>query len=224
MINTFETRIDLMAGLASAVSEDLREALSQKETVNIAVPGGTTPAPFFDLLCQEDLDWARVNVMLTDERFVPADHERSNTSLIKRHLLQEFAAVATMIPFYIPADQPEDVLDQISAGVEAALPLDICVLGMGADMHTASLFPDSAELSDALSSKHAVHPVRPASQPEARLTLTGSVLSSASQKYILIAGVEKLDALNQAKQISDALIAPIRIVLDDETSEVFYAP
>lgn len=224
MITNFETRTDLMAGLANAVAEDLREALSSKDRVTLAVPGGTTPAPFFDLLCQEDLDWARVSIVLTDERFVPADHERSNSSLLSRHLLQNNAAAATLIPFYLMADEPEQVLKQISDGIEAVLPLDVCILGMGADMHTASLFPDSQELNDALNSSHTVHPVRPESQPEARLTLTGRVLSQAARKYVLIAGAEKLDALNRALTETDILVAPVRIVLADAQTDVFYAP
>ncbi|GLQ34426.1 6-phosphogluconolactonase [Amylibacter marinus] len=224
MLNKFEDRAALMVGLAAQVAKDLRAALVQKERVSIAVPGGTTPAPFFDILCHEDLAWERVDVMLTDERFVPPTHARSNTALINARLITNAASSARVVPFYQAAERPEDVFTEISAGIDAALPLDICVLGMGADMHTASLFPDSAELADALASDAPVHVVRPASQPEARLTLTGRVLSAAVHKYVLIAGPEKLQALEQAQKVRDVMVAPIRVVLADPKTQVFFAP
>lgn len=214
----FDNLDELMAGLALAVAGNLKSALESKPLVTLAVPGGTTPAPFFEILSNAQLDWARVRVMLTDERYLPEDHERSNTGLVKRHLLQNNAAVASMVPFYVSGVAVDDFITNHMDPVAACLPLDVCVLGMGADMHTASLFPDSAELADALASQRPLHVVRPASQPEARLTLTGPALTNAGKTYVLIVGGDKKAALERAQVETSPLIAPIRTVFGENTS------
>lgn len=212
----------LMAALASAVADDLRHALATQEFASLSIPGGTTPAPFFDLLCKQDLDWSRVRVLLSDERYVPEDSPRSNTSLVKRHLMQDKAAAAHMVAFYDANLSEDDFVAQSGASMMEYLPIDVSVLGMGADMHTASLFPDSAELADALDSDMPLHVVRPASQPEARITLSGPVLAKAGKTYILIVGTDKRVAFEQAGGESSALVAPIRTVFGPRT-RVFWA-
>ena len=83
--------------------------------------------------------------------------------------------------------------------VAAALPIDVLVLGMGADMHTASLFPGAPELPAALAADApALVAIHPPGQPEARLTLTAPVLRGASVIHILITGPDKLAALETA--------------------------
>jgi 6-phosphogluconolactonase len=212
----------LMASLAQAVAEDLRAALDKNGTASISIPGGTTPAPFFDILCQQDLDWSGVKVLLSDERYVPEDSPRSNTSLVKRHLMQDKAAAAQLVAFYEASLSEDEFVAQSGASMNAFLPLDVSVLGMGADMHTASLFPDSAELADALSSDMPLHVVRPESQPEARITLSGPVLAKAGKTYVLIVGQNKRTAYDQACSENSALVAPIRTVFGENT-KVFWA-
>ncbi|MGY9053681.1 MAG: 6-phosphogluconolactonase, partial [Rhodobacterales bacterium] len=92
----------LMHGLSISVAKELRDSLKNKNFVSLSVPGGTTPAPFFDLLCKESLDWSRVRILLSDERYVPETNNRSNTTLVKRHLMQSNAAKAQLIRFYSP--------------------------------------------------------------------------------------------------------------------------
>ena len=224
ILREFQTRAELMTTLADAVAVCLDRAITANGTASLAVPGGTTPGPFFDALCGKDIEWSKVAITLGDERFVPEDSDRSNTRLIKERLLQNKASDARLIRLYQPANDPTEVLDDLEAGFDGALPLTVNVLGMGADMHTASLFPDSNELSEALTSKRILSVVRPASQPEARLTLTGQVLSGAQSIFVLITGEEKRAALMRAKGIADPMIAPISLVLGLEQTEVFFAP
>lgn len=222
MLVKHDSILKLMHGLSHSVATDLRDSLKNKNFVSLSVPGGTTPAPFFDLLCKESLDWSRIKILLSDERYVPESNDRSNTILVKRHLMQSNAANAQLISFYNPDQTEDEFVRQNVANMNTIMPIDVSVLGMGLDMHTASLFPDSAELADALSTSEPLYVVRPASQPEARITLSGRVLAQAAKTYILIIGQEKLAAYNLAMSESSAMLAPIRTVFGNQT-KVFWA-
>ena len=200
--------------LARMVAGDLDAALKAKGKATLAVPGGTTPGPCLIALSNEDIDWANITVMLTDERFVPETSERSNTRLIRETLLQNKAAVASFVPFYKEAYLPENVMDQLIGDVERALPLDVCVLGMGEDMHTASLFPGADRLDEALEvSAEALYPMRAPGAPETRMTLSAAALRDAAEIHLLINGEGKRVALNKAQQEGPWADAPVRAVL-----------
>ncbi len=220
----YPDRETLMENIAEDVAELLAETIEAKGTATLAVPGGTTPAPFLRLLSQEDIEWENVRVMLTDERFVPETSERSNTRLLRETLLQGKAAAATLVPLYLEGDRPEEVLADLEAGVRAALPLDVCVLGMGADMHTASLFPGADRLAEALDTDAVLLPMRAPDAPEPRITLTAPVLRAAAHIKVLITGPDKKTALEKALIEGPITEAPIRTILEAPTEvEVYYA-
>jgi len=222
----YPDRETLMENIAEDVAEQLEAAISARGSATLAVPGGTTPAPFLALLSKVDLDWSKVRVMLTDERFVPETSERSNTRLLRETLLQNNAAAAQLVPFYREADTPEDVLDDLADAIKAALPLDVCVLGMGADMHTASLFPEADRLDEGLDldGTAVLLPMRAPGAPEPRLTLTATVLRAARHIHILITGEDKKAAFEAALIEGPASEAPIRVVLDAPVQvDVHYA-
>ncbi|WP_136442262.1 6-phosphogluconolactonase [Pacificoceanicola onchidii] len=209
----YDDREILAVDLANQLAGDLVAALTHNERVALAVPGGTSPGPVFDDLCAAKLDWDRVDVLLTDERWVPEDHERSNTRLLRQRLLIERAAAAGYLPLYAPHPEPEGALDALAEPIAAEMPLAVVLLGMGADMHTASLFPGADRLAEALSPKAPVlMPMRAPGAPEPRITLTAPVLNGALAKHVLIFGAEKRDALEAAKG-KPALEAPINAVL-----------
>lgn len=211
----YPNRQALFQGLADVVADQLQTALSAKGHATFAVPGGTTPAPFFEILRKKPLDWASVSIMLTDERFVAETSDRSNTRLLRETLLQDAASKALFVPMYQRASQPEAVLDYLSQHISAALPLDVCVLGMGADMHTASLFPGADLLDQALSETAPVLlAMRAPGAPEPRMTLTAPVLRGAKSVHVLIAGGEKRVAYNTATKEGPWSEAPIRIVMN----------
>lgn len=189
--------------LARRVAEDLRAALAAEGRAGLAVPGGTTPAPFLEALAREGLDWSRVRVTLTDERRVPVDHPRSNERLLRAHLLTGAAGAASFVP-----------LD--AARIGGAMPLTVCVLGMGDDMHTASLFPGTPGLAALLDpeGEALVASVAPPGADEPRVTLTVRALAGAAHVYLLIKGTEKRAALERAMATDDPAEAPIRAVLD----------
>ena len=211
----------LALDLAEVLADSLIQALHQNERVTFAVPGGTSPGPVFDALAQVHLPWDRVDVMLTDERWVPETSGRSNTALLRRTLLTGQAAAANLIPFYADTDTPEESLDALSDRIAGTLPIDVMLIGMGADMHTASLFPGADRLAEGLSDDAPILlPMRAPGAPEPRVTLTAPVLRNAMDIHILIMGEEKKTAIEKARKLKP-VDAPVAILLDD--AQVHYA-
>lgn len=204
----------MMIALAGALSRDLRAALGRRERALFCVPGGTTPGPVFDLLTAVELDWSRVDIVLSDERWVPEDHPRSNAALVRRHLLQGPAAHARLIPMWRPGLDPAAAAEALSAELAPLLPLDVALLGMGADMHTASLFPGAPRLDLALADDApVVMAMEVPGQPETRLSLTAPVLRKAFALHLLLTGAQKRAALEHAEG-ADPLDAPVGALLD----------
>jgi 6-phosphogluconolactonase len=211
-----------MFALADQLASNLSMALRQRDRVTFCVPGGTTPGPVFDILSDVRLDWERVTVLLNDERWVPESHERSNAAQLRHRLLTGRAAKAEFVPFYAPVATPEEALPALASSITPLLPISVLLLGMGVDMHTASLFPGADRLQDALA-EHApaVLPMRAPGAAEPRMTLTAPVLSGALNTHILITGQDKRDAIEAAAELPPDK-APVRVVLDDAT--VHWAP
>lgn len=213
----YPDRDALMLDLADVLASELRSALAQNDRASLCVPGGTTPGPVFDTLSAVHLDWDRVDVLLNDERWVPESSDRSNTALLKRRLLVGQAAGANLIPLYADAPLPEDKLADLSDAVEAICPISVLLLGMGADMHTASLFPGADQLTQALASDApTLLAMRAPGAPEPRITLSARVLKGAMSIHILITGDEKREALEKARHLP-ASEAPVAAVLSNAT-------
>jgi len=206
----------MMIDLANVLAGELKQALSHKDIVTLAVPGGTTPGPIFDSLCAVDLDWSRVRVMLTDERWVPETSERSNTRLLRERLLTGRAAAATLVPLYADGGTAEELLPSLSDTIAPLLPLDVVLLGMGADMHTASIFPGADRLADALHGDDILVPMRAPGAPEPRITLSAKVLRGAIRRHIVITGAAKRAALERAHHLTPEE-APVAAVLAGST-------
>ena len=215
-LQVYPSRDALMQGVAGVIAGELRQAL-RKRRATLSVPGGTTPGPVFDLLAQTDLDWTRVAVLLNDERWVGEDSPRSNTRLLHERLLVGPAAKARLLPLYAPLFEPEEVMETLGQGIAPHLPISVLLLGMGGDMHTASLFPGADRLAEALAPDAPVlMALRADAAGEPRITLTARVLAAAQHIHVLITGADKRAALERALQLTP-LEAPIQVVLDKAT-------
>lgn len=207
----------LFLSLAHEIAGELGQALRGRGAASLAVPGGTTPGPLFDLLSAVDLDWPQVTVMPTDERWLPESDPRSNAGLIRKRLLQGAAGMARLIPFHAPDTSPEEAAGPLGTIVAQHLPLTSVVLGMGEDMHTASLFPGGDRLAAALAADAPpVLAMHAPGAPEPRMTLTAPVLAGAINIHLLILGKSKRLALEHAQALTPDL-APVRAVLDNAT-------
>lgn len=202
----------LAIDLANELAGDLKNSLLVHPHASFVVPGGATPGPVFDSLCAADVEWDRVHVMLSDERWVPEDHERSNARLLKERLFVDRAAAAQFVPFHVPGETPASAAPALSEKLTDEMPISLLLLGMGADMHTASLFPGADDLAAMLADDAPlVVPVSVAGQ-EPRISFSGPALAGALAKHLVIFGSDKRAALERARGL-DPLEAPIAAVL-----------
>ncbi|WP_102223360.1 6-phosphogluconolactonase [Acidimangrovimonas sediminis] len=207
----------MFLSLADRLTSELGDFLRREPRATFCVPGGTTPGPIFDVLGDIDLDWGRVSILPSDERWLPEDAPRSNARLVKNRLLQDKAAAAQFVPLYNGTENPGDKIDELIEQVRVHLPIHVLLLGMGGDLHTASIIPGAEGAEAALAADAPVLvPIQVPGASEARITLSAPVLRQAMRVHVVIVGPEKRAALERADKMSLAE-APIRVILDDAT-------
>lgn len=208
-LSIFPSREALIEATTQRLAEAITQALTLRGAACVALSGGTTPAPVYRKLAARELDWRHVSFVLVDERFVPVEHEASNEGMLRAALGPALDHGAALVPMYAPALTHEAAAARANT-VYAPLEIDIALMGMGADAHTASWFPGA--LGDALD------PVNPRSvvavtAPGAagaveRLTLTLAKLARARRLLLLITGEDKRAALEAAARSAPSA-API---------------
>ncbi len=214
------------SALAASIADGLRAALAERGEASLAVSGGKSPIALFEQLRTQALDWSNVRVTLVDERCVAHDHADSNTALVRQHLLQGAAAAAQFVTLFdaVPAEMDDAALAGLAEAANQRLsavqfPLDVVVLGMGEDGHTASLFPAAPGLDNALVSPGPVAWVRPATAPHARLTLTLPVLLMARHVHLPLSGDNKLKVYQEACLSANPAL-PVSLLLNNPACEV----
>ena len=215
----------LAATLAQDVAERLRAAIAAKGQACVVLSGGRSPVPFLEQLASENLDWAKVTVSLADERWVPVEHADSNAGLLARHLLKGAAAKARFVGLYQQADNLDTAAGKADQALLALPPIDVLVLGMGDDGHTASLFPGSPNLKAGLdlASGRRCLPLLAPSVPHQRLSMTRSLLASAAFTALSVHGPGKLATLRAALAGNDLTEMPIRAFLHDPL-DIYWCP
>ncbi len=201
-----ETEEDVAEAGAKAIAKALREG-----SRTLVLAGGTTPARCYELLANMEVDWARVTVLFGDERCVPPDHPDSNYRMARETLLDK---VSPATVYRMPAELgPDEGAAEYESTIKALVPLDVVVLGVGEDGHTASLFPGHPLLK----ATGLVAGIRnsPKPPPE-RVTLTLPAIQSARLVIILATGAGKAKAVAMAKrqQVPSGMIAGARWLID----------
>ncbi len=203
----------------SRMTRSIRDALKERGSASIALSGGSSPHEAYRLLAQETIDWNKVQVWFVDERAVPPTHERSNYAAAKRSLL-DAAKIPEANIHRMMGEAPD--LEGAARAYEASLrdnvknkmaglpALDLVILGVGDDGHTASLFPSepTVNVTDRL-----VAAVPARGDREARLTLTTPVLENARASVIIVLGKSKHEPLERIWATSgDVKDTPARII------------
>ena len=219
----------LVRALSGEIKVDLAEAIAARDAASLVVSGGTTPGGLFDQLCHEKVDWGRVWVTLSDERWVDATSEASNENLVRTRLLQSQAATARFVGLKNPAPTPEAGADwSWRALTRMPRPYDVVLLGMGPDGHIASLFPGSLGLARALdaAAPSACVAMNALSPPHARISQNLAALLDSRRIVLLITGDEKWAVYQRAKTVGSASELPVRAILHQQSTpiDVYWSP
>tara|TARA_B110001452_G_C15119094_1_gene390061 strand:- start:171 stop:863 length:693 start_codon:yes stop_codon:yes gene_type:complete len=187
--------------LALSVSKQLNACIDDKNKACLAVSGGKTPVAFFQQLSQQDVEWSKVTIILVDERWLPTDHTDSNEKLVRDHLIQNKAKQAYFLGLKNDAELPSEGIMDCETQLRTQIDhIDVVVLGMGWDGHTASWFTDSKQLAALLDGETSAWclPVEDDFLPQPRMSLTWRFMKRAEKIYLHFSGEEKNNVFNKA--------------------------
>lgn len=188
------------AGAAERVARALIDAAGEDGVARLALAGGSTPRPVYRRLAGapwlREVPWRRVEVFWSDERCVPPDHPESNYRMAREELLDRVPVAAERVHRVRGELEPAAAAAAYGQDVESTVGrppvFDLVLLGMGADGHTASLFP--AQLAEAAGDPHpgeVVAATMAPAEPRRRVTFTLSCLNAARRVWFLVRGAEK---------------------------------
>lgn len=212
-LKSFDDRASLISAMAQDTTRVLRNALKEKQSAAWAVSGGNSPIPLFEAMNTINIDWENITIPLVDDRWVPEDHPRSNAAMVKRTLLQNNAAKAKFFPLYREGQSPFDCYTSVSSAYDASVQeLDLAVLGMGPDGHTASLFPGAKGLEEAFNIEGApsIAPIEAVKSDVTgdevlRLTLSARALVKCQHLFLLLTGADKKEVFMAATDENSTL-------------------
>jgi 6-phosphogluconolactonase len=215
----------LASCLADDVSTAVEQQLRKQPSATIVVPGGRTPVPFLRALAGRPLPWARVRVMLADDRCVPLDDPASNARMVR----EAFADSPALDSVVVVDPSLPDALERWEAALaDAPAPFAAVVVGMGADGHFASLFPGMPGIALALDPDGRRGVVRGAApvEPRNRLSLTLAALLDTPVLALHLNGADKLATLRRASSPGSVIEMPVRALLQQRRVplRVYHAP
>jgi len=216
----------LASDLCQSIGEILTEAIRKRGRASMAVSGGSTPILLFKEFSLLSIDWTKIDLTLVDDRWVDAKNSDSNELLVRTHLIKNKAAQVNFIPLKNDAKtakegqiNSEEMLRKIT------LPFDVVVLGMGSDGHTASLFPCSDELPEAMNLNNSNYLIStsPKTASYQRLSLTARVIFDSKNIFLHLNGSSKLHTLESAMEYKDSNKMPIYKFLENGLS-IYWSP
>ena len=191
---------------AKAIAQALREGAR-----TLVLAGGTTPERCYELLADMKVEWGKVTILFGDERCVPPDHADSNYRIAREKLLDKVSPASVL---RMPAELgPDEGAREYARTIARLVPLDLVILGVGEDGHTASLFPNHPILK----AKGLVAGIKDSPKPPPqRVTLTLGTIRGAKQVIVLATGKGKAEAVALAKRqaVPSGMIAGARWLID----------
>jgi len=225
----FESRDDMVVALKSVISARLSAATASGRRASWAVSGGSTPTPLFEAMQSELLAWQNIDVALVDERWVPFDHPRSNEAFVTRALKRGAAAAVKITGMKTDDATAAQAVEAVNKRYSAlAQPFDSVLLGVGADGHTASLFPEAAGLEAAFDAKADTCVALTAVRSEVtgdeieRVSLSANAIACSPHVAVMITGNAKKQMLEAALKPNSGL--PVGRLHTVKPFDVYWAP
>ena len=218
----FDSRSEAAQAAGRRIVSALHRQLEGNERASLVVSGGSTPVPVYAYLSHKEVAWHRVDILLSDERWVPPDHPDSNERMLRESLATSRAEYARIVSYFDPACSLESRCVELDKEIgKLPQPFASVLLGMGADGHFASLFPDADNVQDGLGLECASSfmPIHTPSSPFPRLSMTLAALLRSDEILLLIFGEEKRSRLEQAIAADSDL--PVAHLLRQQRVPVF---
>jgi 6-phosphogluconolactonase len=186
MIEIFANAQELARGAAEYFVARSGEAVARKGFFTVALSGGSTPKALYQLLVDLDVPWSKTHFFWSDERHVPPDHPDSNYRMAYEAMLAHVPVPESNI-HRVHSENP-DAAEAANEYEQTLLPLDLILLGLGTDGHTASIFPGSEVLNE---TKRLVAAPWVEKFNAYRITMTLSLLNNGASVVFLVSGAEK---------------------------------
>lgn len=230
--HVFSDPAELLPVLLQFCVQALREDLAIAPEVSCLLSGGNTPRRLYELMALTDLPWQRITPALVDERRVPVSDPASNEGMLRTIFTHNTDFLARLQGMHAAHADPAAVQADCEARYAALpQPWSFCLIGMGNDGHTASLFPGAEGLQQGLTGEHlcqaiAAQPSRVTGLHTERLTLTLAGLRRARRLILYFTGKDKWQVYQNALHCHDVSTLPVAAVLQQRglPIHVFYHP
>ena len=191
---------------AAYLFQQITSCVAERGLCHVVLPGGSTPARCLQLLAEKPLPWENIHWYPGDERCYPVGHAERNDTMMSNKLFSQQKNLSENF-HAIPAELgPEQGAEDYAALLDATDGMDIVVLGMGEDGHTASLFPGNAALEDRRSAVPVYGAPKP---PSERISISLNTLRKAGERIIIATGDNKREALTKLKAGKDLPVAMV---------------
>ena len=228
----FSSAASMQAAATDYIADKIERSLADVSSARLLLSGGSSPRPIYEELSLRDLNWSNVTIGLVDERWVNADNKGSNAAFIQSTLLQNQAEAAQFVAMKTDHKTAQEAASTVSETYvrNFATPY-ISVMGMGLDGHTASWFPNAADLSSALDIDNRnftcafdATGCEVAGNFPWRMTMTLPAVMGSEEIILLIAGEAKRAVFEQAAKVS-VHDAPVKTLLNAGSRlTVFWGP
>jgi 6-phosphogluconolactonase len=231
--HSFTSKDTMVESASTLIAEAIKAAVKAKGSASLMLSGGASPRPVYEALSAVNLPWNKVTIGLVDDRWIDRGLAGSNETFLDETLLRGAARDAKFIGLKTADASPAEGLKACAKQISAILqPFDVCVMGMGLDGHTASWFPNSKGLKEALDidNPDSVIAIDARGCPVAgdhpdRITLTLSAVMASKQIILMIPGAGKSDVFkdSESKSVLEAPVKALRAagerltVITDET-------
>jgi len=194
-LNIFATATEQDIAIIEYITQIINQLLQTQENVTIALSGGTSPISLLKKLSTVNLPWKKITLTLVDDRVVPITDPDSNENLVRTHLIKHKAKKARFVGL---VNQNSD--QSVGLNERTCAKIDLAILGIGEDGHTASIFPDCPEIFAALDINNPNHYIitNPKSAKYQRISLTLSSLVQIPHLILRINGELKLKIIKEA--------------------------
>lgn len=219
-IQEFDNKTQLEIALVAKLSELIQKAILKYGEARVLLSGGSSPRAIYTQLSQEKLNWARVKFGLVDERFVELQDKDNNERMIRSTLCQNNAKKVALVGMVVDPSNLQNNLELTRKNYKLFEErIDLCLLGMGEDGHTASLFPRDEQSESLLNTNEigVFNTISP-NYPFNRITCSKEMLAKSENTLLLIAGQKKKEVLEYAKYSS----LPISYVMKEFNNLAVY--